>query len=144
MSKLKKMIILKKNRDRCMYVCTYQKLHFCAFPNQPEVNVDMPSLKDLCEVAHYHATHWKEIGTLLGLPSEALNIIEKDNMYRVLPCCYAMLQKWLEVDPNASWPTWFKAVAKIFISGENIEAGMYAATYIILNNIVYQKIVASF
>ena len=98
----------------------------------------MPSLKDLYEVALSHATHWKEIGTLLGLHSAALKIIEKDNMYRVLPCCYAMLEKWLEVDPNASWPTWFKAVDKILINGENTEAGMYVCSYIHNISVSYQ------
>ena len=35
-----------------------------------------------------------------------------------------MLQKWLDVDPDASWAKWFKVVDKIFINGENIEAGI--------------------
>ena len=65
---------------------------------------------------------------LLDLPSGELDIIERDNMYRVEDRYLAMLQKWLDVDPDASWAKWFKVVDKIFINGENIEAGI--ATHI--------------
>ena len=82
----------------------------------------IPLLKDLFEDALSHATYWKEIGVLLGLPSTELAIIEKDNTYKVQPCCMAFLQKWLEIDPDASWTKWRKVVCRI--SGENIKAGM--------------------
>lgn len=87
-------------------------------------NATEPSLKDLLEGSLSHATHWKEIGSLLGVNPRDLKIIENDNMYRVQPCCRAMLEKWLEVDPDASWPKLFEAVNQIFIGGgENLEAG---------------------
>ena len=76
-----------------------------------------PSLKDLFEDSLPHATYWKEIGAELGLSSKDLNIIENDNVYKVIPCCLAMLQKWLEVDPDVSWPKWFKVVAKVENTG---------------------------
>jgi len=42
------------------------------------------------------------IGTLLGLPREELKIIELEN-HKAVPCCNAMLEKWLDVDIAASW-----------------------------------------
>ena len=78
-----------------------------------------PLLKDLFEDALSHATYWKEIGALLGLPSKELTIIEKDNTYKVQPCCLALLQKWLEIDPDASWAKWHKAVGLII--GDNVK-----------------------
>ena len=43
------------------------------------------------------------MGSLLGLPSGTLDIIEYDNHHKAIPCCSAMLEKWLEVDLSASW-----------------------------------------
>ena len=62
-----------------------------------------PLLKELHQhITPQYATHWKVIGTQLGLPPEALNIIEYDNMHKAVDCCNGMLKKWLEVDTNAS------------------------------------------
>ena len=83
-----------------------------------------PSLKDLFEASLPHATYWKEIGAQLGLSSKDLNIIENDNVYKVISCCLAMLQKWLIVDPNVSWPKWYKVLTSV----EN--TGMYIRTYV--------------
>ena len=88
----------------------------------------MPLLKDLYEVSHLHAAHWKEIGILLDLPPGELNIIERDNMYRVEQCCRNMLEKWLEVDPDASWPKFFEVIDRILFDGGNVEGGI--ATYV--------------
>ena len=82
-----------------------------------------PSLKDLFEVSLPHATYWKEIGVVLGLSSKDLNIIEYDNVYKAVPCCLAMLQKWLETDlDHVSWPEWYKALAKVENTGTYVHA----------------------
>ena len=47
------------------------------------------------------------IGTLLGLPSGTLDIIEHDHMHKATCCCNAMLKKWLEMDTTASWSKLF-------------------------------------
>ena len=47
------------------------------------------------------------MGALLGLSSGELKIIEQDNHYKAAPCCNAVLEKWLEVDPSASWEKLF-------------------------------------
>ena len=63
-----------------------------------------PLLKDLYNhITPHHAARWKVIGTLLDLPSGTLDIIEHDNHHKAVPCCNAMLKKWLEVDLSASW-----------------------------------------
>ena len=93
----------------------------------------MPLLKDLLEVSQSYAAHWKEIGLLLGLHRGDLNNIEKDNVYRVEQCCLAMLNKWLDVDPDASWPKWFNVIDQILISSENIEAGKLCILLILTN-----------
>ena len=43
------------------------------------------------------------MGALLGLPSGTLDIIKYDNHDKARPCCDAVLEEWLEVDPSASW-----------------------------------------
>ena len=57
-----------------------------------------------------YATQWKVIGTLLDLPSETLNIIERNHMFQVDLCCNAMLGKWLELDTSASWGKLFTVI----------------------------------
>ena len=50
-----------------------------------------------------YAALWKVIGMQLSLPSGVLDIVEHDNYHRAIPCCNAMLEKWLEVDNSATW-----------------------------------------
>ena len=88
--------------------------------NAPESST--PLLKDLFDNALSYVIYWKEIGALLGLPSSELLIIETDCMYKVQHCCLAMLQKWLAIDPNASWDKWYDVVHRI--SRKSIKAGM--------------------
>ena len=46
----------------------------------------------------------------MGLSTEALDIIEHDNMYKVVQCCNGMLKKWLKVDTTASWKKLFEVI----------------------------------
>ena len=63
-----------------------------------------PQLKDLHNhITPHYAARWRIIGTLLGLPKGTLDIIEHDNYHKAEPCCDAVWEKWLEVDPSASW-----------------------------------------
>ena len=64
------------------------------------------------------------IGVLLGLPSEALDIIENDNRDKAESCCNAMLKKWLQVDITASWEKLFTAIESPAMSiGEVVDQG---------------------
>jgi len=69
----------------------------------PIVNTT-PLLKNLYQhITPQYAVDWIVIGTLLGLPSRTLDIIERDEFYQTKNCCNAMLRKWLQVDTAASW-----------------------------------------
>ena len=70
-----------------------------------------PLLKDLIEyIVPRYAAHWKTIGTLLGLSSGVLETIEAGWPINVSWCCQRMLEKWLEVDTNASWGKLFTVI----------------------------------
>ena len=63
-----------------------------------------PSLKQLYkEVIPQYAAHWREIGIMLGLENDLLNIIHADNPHSVEKRCGIMLVKWLQREPSASW-----------------------------------------
>ena len=76
-----------------------------------------PLQKDLqqCFTPQY-AAQWRVIGTQLGLPSGTLDIIEHDNHDKALPCCNAMLKKWLQVDTTASWSKLFTVIESPAVS----------------------------
>ena len=56
------------------------------------------------------------IGTLLDLPREELKIIEYDNCHKAVQCCNAMLDRWLEVDPSATWKKMLEAIELLSVS----------------------------
>ncbi|XP_065918941.1 protein NLRC5-like [Dysidea avara] len=69
-----------------------------------EYATSTPLLKDLYQyITPDYAADWKVIGTLLGLPSGELKSIEAGYPTNVKWCCNQMLEKWLEVEPSASW-----------------------------------------
>jgi len=60
------------------------------------------------------------IGTQLGLSSGTLtlDIIEYNKRDKAEPCCNAMLKKWLEVEPSATWEKLFKVVESPAVSSD--------------------------
>lgn len=71
----------------------------------------VPELRDLYKYfTPQYATRWRSIGTLLGLSSEALNIIENDKRGKTVDCCNSMLEKWLDIDTTASWEKLLAAI----------------------------------
>ena len=85
----------------------------------------IPKLKDLYQhITPQYAADWKVIGTLLGLPSATLDVIEYDNRDKAKKCCNAMLNKWLEVDPTASWGKLFTVIESPAVSsGQAVNKG---------------------
>ena len=85
-----------------------------------------PSLGELYEtITPKYAADWKEIGTLLGMHNAHLKVIEASHPNDPRRCCNRMLEKWLEVDPNASWNkldmvTQSPAVSSTFINSITI------------------------
>ena len=76
-----------------------------------------PLLKDLYQhITPQYAADWIVIGTLLGLPSGTLDIIEYDHMHKATPCCNTMLRKWLEMDITASWRKLFTVIESSAVS----------------------------
>ena len=76
-----------------------------------------PLLKDLYQhITPQYAIQWRVIGTLLGLLSATLDIIEHDNHYKARECCNAMLKKWLEMDATASWRELFTVIESPAVS----------------------------
>ena len=73
-----------------------------------------------CDLQRYftpqYAARWKVIGTQLGLSPGDLEIIEHDSRDKAVPCCNAMLKKWLEMDTTASWGKLFDAVESRAVS----------------------------
>ena len=85
--------------------------------NRPSAVTAKPKLTDIYE--HFtprYATQWRVIGTLLGLPSERLDIIEHDNRDKTEPCCNEMLKWWLRVDSTASWGKLFTVIESPAVS----------------------------
>ena len=76
-----------------------------------------PKLKDLYQyITPQYAADWKVIGTLLGLPSEELKAIEAGYPTNVKWCCNQMLERWLEVNPTASWEKLFAVIESSAVS----------------------------
>ena len=69
-----------------------------------------PELKDLYKhVIRRYAAYWKEIGILLGVDANTLDIIKLDNLEDTKKRCLSMFEKWLEIDASASWEKFFEA-----------------------------------
>ena len=87
-------------------------------------------LKDLYQyITPQYAADWIVIGTLLGLPSVTLDIIEHDHMHKATHCCNAMLRKWLEMDTTASWSKLFTVIESPAVSCSAPDKGDCMALY---------------
>ena len=97
-------------------------LSFCTGHRTPQLY-----LKDLHNhVTPNYATHWRVIGTQLGLSTGTLDIIEYDNRDKAVPCCNAMLEKWLDVDSTASWNKILSVIQSPSVSsGQTLEKGIH-------------------
>ena len=91
----------------------------CILDNLLLTETSKPDLKDLYElITPQYAADWKVIGTPLGIPSGELKAIET-GWPATVKCCYnQMLEKWLEVDPTASWGKLFIAIESPAVSSD--------------------------
>ena len=64
----------------------------------------------------HHAIKWKDIGRLLGLDSNKLNLIEADHSTDAKSCCREMLDTWLKTDLTASWGKLFTVTESLAVS----------------------------
>ena len=70
-------------------------------------------------IVEQQAVQWERLGLELGLKDYHIAIISKDNEHnpnRSVTCCRKVLQKWLEIDPSATWGKLDDAVKKIKLS----------------------------
>ena len=73
--------------------------------------MNTPLLRDLYEyITPRYAACWKTVGIQLGLPNGELKAIKAGDPTNVPICCNRMLEKWLEVDKDASWAKLFTAI----------------------------------
>ena len=71
-------------------------------------------MKDLNRyVVQQQAAQWEGLGLELGLERYHINNIAKDHPNESVICCRKMLQKWLDIDPSASWRKLHDAVRRI-------------------------------
>ena len=75
--------------------------------------ITTPLLKECIQYVTPHAADWKVIGILLDIPVGELKCIEATN---VKWCCNQMLEKWLEIDPDASWNKLNKVIESLSVS----------------------------
>ena len=98
-----------------------------------------PLLKDLYQnITPHYAADWKVIGTLLGLPSGELKAIEAGYPTNVKWCCNKMLERWLEMDPTASWDKMCRVIESPAVSHSALNKGGYLCVYCIAINMWYK------
>lgn len=86
-----------------------------------------PSLKDLFElITPQYATKWREIGIVLGLRIEKINIIQANWPHNIEQCCNRMLETWRETDLSASWEKLFSAITSPAVCNQS---GNYNVKY---------------
>ena len=74
---------------------------------------DTPKLKDVFNELLDLASHWKTIGTLLGLESRLLDKIKSDEE-GAHDCLQKMLSEWLkQADPPPTWKDITNAVERV-------------------------------
>ena len=76
------------------------------------------------------------MGTLLSLPTGELNAIEVGFPTNIKWCCDKMLEKWLEVDPTASWRKIFTVIESPAILSDPMQTfdiGEYMMAYYALH-----------
>ena len=67
-------------------------------------------------IVEQQAAQWERLGVELGLKDYHIANMSKDNEHnpnRSVTCCRVMLQKWLDLDPSATWGKLDHAIKKI-------------------------------
>ena len=83
-----------------------------------------PSLKDLYQhITPRYAADWFEIGILLGLSRGGLRTIEAGHPKNIKWCCNQMWNRWLQVNPNASWGELLSVIESPAVSGSFPDEG---------------------
>ena len=79
------------------------------------MKIEHPNMKQLLKILREEpiATKWYELGLELLDSSSHLLLIKANNQNNVQSCCQEMLQKWLDIKPDASWSELVTALRSI-------------------------------
>ena len=64
-----------------------------------------PEAKEYQKFLTAYSLLWRPIGLNLGLKREVLNLIEAENRSQFRECLRQTLDRWLQLNPNATWST---------------------------------------
>ena len=68
---------------------------------------EKPEVSELhSRIVPKYAARWRDLGVQLKIPEHHLNAIAVNNTHHPSyceQCCKVMLQKWMEITPNATW-----------------------------------------
>ena len=86
------------------------------------IDNEKPEISELHRsIVPKHAARWKDLGIQLKLPEHDLDTIaanNKNSQSYCQDCCKAMLKKWMEVTPDATWSMLQKATDDLPIRAE--------------------------
>ena len=78
---------------------------------------DCPTLDDIHKlVTPLCAAQWKFIGKRLNFTPTSLKAMHDDHHGDYNKCCDALLSKWLDTDPQATWEKWIFAIGNLLSS----------------------------
>ena len=78
------------------------------------IDNEKPEISELHgSIVPKYAARWKDLGIQLKIPEHHLDTIAADNKNSQSyskECCKAMLKKWMEITPDATWNMLQKAI----------------------------------
>ena len=80
-----------------------------------------PEAKDYQKYLTTYGLKWKSIGVNLGLKQEVLNLIEAENRSQFRECLRQTLDRWLQLNPNATWSTLELAITNANRAENNLD-----------------------
>ena len=82
-----------------------------------------PKISELhSRIVPKYAARWRDLGVQLKVPEYHLNTIAVNNTNHpsyCQECCKALLQKWMEITPNATWSMLYMAINCLSDSSHN-------------------------
>ena len=101
----------------CYNVNYTESVEFIVHTTLSHTGDDRPDMRDLNNyIVEQQAAQWERLGLELRITDYHIAIISKDNEHnpnRSVTCCRKMLQKWLHIDPSATWGKLDDVIKKI-------------------------------
>ena len=96
---------------------------------------DKPVLTELLSnVIPQHATHWEDLGALLGVEHHHIDVIARDYRNQSVNACKEMMINWLQTVPSPTWGKLEDAINSLKEILASKPSGMYSITcvYVLL------------